>query len=83
MKGSKSYSEYSSNFSAEFGYQDGSGSYSFNGPCGKADPEMKRKKRIASYNLFATEEKIKNSLKNSFKWIKSKFSGDDNIRYGV
>ncbi|KAG2275906.1 hypothetical protein Bca4012_043956 [Brassica carinata] len=86
MKGSKSYTEYSSSFSTdEFGYdQNRSNSYSFNGPCINTDPEIKRKKRVASYNLFATEEKLKSTLKNGFKWIKNKFSGDDNsIRYNV
>lgn len=48
-------------------------SYSFNGPTTK-DPEMKRKRRVAAYNVFTMEEKLKSSVRNSIKWIKTKFS---------
>ncbi|KAJ9146093.1 hypothetical protein P3X46_028403 [Hevea brasiliensis] len=84
MEKSKSYPEYSSSFSGEL-----SNSYSFNGPCQKEngfatsnDPELKRKKRIASYNMSTMEGKLKSSARNSFKWIKSKFS-TTYVRYGV
>lgn len=87
MEKSKSYLEYSTSFSGEFGFQDGSNSYSFNGPHHKGDgfatsndPELKRKKRIASYNVFTMEGKLKSSVRNSFKWIKSKIS---DVRYGM
>ncbi|KAK1553754.1 hypothetical protein Q3G72_003134 [Acer saccharum] len=77
MEKSRSFPEYSSSFSDEFG----SNSYSFNGPCNKGngfatsnDPELKRKKRIASYNVFTMEGKVKSSVRNSFKWIKTKFT---------
>ncbi|CAL9045811.1 unnamed protein product [Musa banksii] len=62
-------------------------SYSFNGPSGKddgfassSDPELKRKRRVASYNSFAMERKLKSSVRNSFKWIKNKFT---DAVYGV
>ncbi|KAK9748733.1 hypothetical protein RND81_02G076500 [Saponaria officinalis] len=36
--------------------------------------EGKRKKRVASYNMFSVERKFKSSVKSSFRWFKSKFS---------
>ncbi|XVE51915.1 hypothetical protein DITRI_Ditri02bG0078700 [Diplodiscus trichospermus] len=39
-------------------------SWSFN------DPELQRKKRVASYKVYAVEGKMKGSLKKSFRWIK-------------
>lgn len=87
MEKSRSLPEYSASYGGEFGFQDRSNSYSFNGPCGKGsgfsssnDPELKRKKRIASYNVFTMEGKLKSSVRSSFKWIKGKLS---DIRYGV
>lgn len=89
MEKSRSYPQYSSSCSTEFGYgfQDRANSYIFNGPTTKDeafaasnDPEMKRKKRIAAYNMFTREGKVKASVRESFKWIKSKF---DDIRYRV
>ncbi|XLV04108.1 uncharacterized protein LOC107491486 [Arachis duranensis] len=75
MEKSKSYPEYS-----EFGFRERSNSYNFNGPCQKgsgfyaaSDAEIKRKKRIKSYNVYAVERKLKTSVRNSFKWIKNKF----------
>ncbi|KAG8389826.1 hypothetical protein BUALT_Bualt01G0018800 [Buddleja alternifolia] len=74
---SRSYPHYSS----EFEFENRANPYTFNGPSTKDqafgtsnDPEMKRKKRIATYNMFATEGKVKASVKESFKWIKTKFS---------
>lgn len=82
-----SSSYYSSVSGGGFGHENLSNSYSFNGPSGKgegfanaADPELKRKQRVASYNSFAVERKLKSSLSNSFKWIKNKFA---DARYGV
>ena len=87
MEKSRSFPEYSSAYAGEFGFQDRSNSYSFNGPSNKGsgftssnDPELKRKKRIASYNVFTMEQKLKSSVRGSFKWVKSKLS---DIRYGV
>ncbi|PKI58051.1 hypothetical protein CRG98_021544 [Punica granatum] len=70
------YSYSSASCSGEFEFQDHrSNSYSFNGP--KNDnPELKRKRRIAAYNVFTMEGKLKSSVRNSVKWIKSKFTGD-------
>ncbi|GKU90723.1 hypothetical protein SLEP1_g4683 [Rubroshorea leprosula] len=85
MEKSRSFPEYSSSFSGEFEFDDRPNSYNFNGPCSKGngfaasnDPELKRKKRIASYNVFTKEGKLKSSVRNSFKWIKSKFA---DLRY--
>ena len=87
MEKSKSFPEYSSSFSGEFDFENRSTSYNFNGQRSNSngfaasnDPELKRKKRIASYNVFTTEGKLKSSVRNSFKWIKSKFS---DARYGM
>ncbi|XP_077250787.1 uncharacterized protein LOC143890109 [Tasmannia lanceolata] len=43
-------------------------SWSFN------DPEMKRRKRVASYKIYAVEGKVKASFRKSFCWIKDKCS---------
>uniref|UniRef100_A0A0E0ADH5 Uncharacterized protein n=1 Tax=Oryza glumipatula TaxID=40148 RepID=A0A0E0ADH5_9ORYZ len=69
-----------------YDYEDVSGgggaaakSYSFNGPSARDDPEAKRRRRVAAYNVFATQGRLKSTVRSSFKWIKSKFS---DIRYG-
>lgn len=76
----------SSNNSGEF-EEDGPNNFSFNGPSVKgdgfatsSDPEIKRKKRVASYNVFTTEGKVKSTMRNSFRWIKTKFT---DVRHGV
>lgn len=85
MEKSRSFPQYSSSYSGgEFRCMDEySNSYSFNGPSDKgpssSDPEIKRKKRVASYNFFTMEGKLKSSVRGSFKWIKTKVS---EIRYG-
>ncbi|KAL5560232.1 hypothetical protein UlMin_036443 [Ulmus minor] len=86
MEKSKSFPQYSSVYAGEFEFRDQSNSYSFNGPNQKGngfttsgDPELQRKKRIASYNVFTKEGKVKSSVRNGVKWIKNKFS---DIRYG-
>ncbi|PIA60751.1 hypothetical protein AQUCO_00300338v1 [Aquilegia coerulea] len=38
------------------------------------DPEMKRRKRIATYKYYAVEGKVKSSFRKSFRWIKNKCS---------
>ncbi|KAJ6733419.1 hypothetical protein OIU74_005220 [Salix koriyanagi] len=81
MEKSKSFSGYSE---IRIGFEDRSRSYSFNGPGGKVvdevessgNPELKRRKRVAQYNMYTMEGKIKSSLRNSFKWIKSKLVDD-------
>ncbi|KAK4352502.1 hypothetical protein RND71_028020 [Anisodus tanguticus] len=88
MEKSRSYPQYSSsNYSGEFGnFQDDQvNAYTFNGPTTKGfgplnDPELKRKKRIAAYNMFTTEGKVKATVRGSFKWVKTKIS---DIRYSV
>ncbi|PSS00041.1 Protein of unknown function DUF3511 protein [Actinidia chinensis var. chinensis] len=88
MEKSRSYPQYASSYSGEFGFQDRPNAYTFNGPSNKDlgfassadDRELKRKKRIASYNMFTTEGKLKSSIRGSFKWIKNKFT---DTRYGL
>nr|DAD40113.1 TPA_asm: hypothetical protein HUJ06_014436 [Nelumbo nucifera] len=88
MERCRSFPDYSCSYSGGgFGLKERSNSYSFNGPSGRgngfstsSDPELKRKKRVAAYNVFTTEAKLKSSVRNSFKWIKSKFT---DIRYGM
>lgn len=38
------------------------------------ESEMKRKTRITTYRTYAMESKAKASLKNGFRWVKSKYS---------
>ena len=84
MEKSKSFSGYSE---IGRGFEDRTKSYSFNGPISKSskadvlatcgsNPELKRRKRVASYNMYTMEGKLKSSLNNSFKWIKTKLAGD-------
>ncbi|CAN4106789.1 unnamed protein product [Withania somnifera] len=48
-------------------------SYSFNGGSGQ-NRQVKRRKRVAGYNMYSMEGKLKTSLRNSFKWLKSKIT---------
>ncbi|KAM7258330.1 hypothetical protein ACFE04_014071 [Oxalis oulophora] len=45
-----------------------SNSWSFN------DPELQRKRRVASYKVYSVEGKVKGSFKKSFRWIKDRCS---------
>lgn len=36
------------------------------------DPELQRKKRVASYKVYAVEGKVKGSLRKSFRWLKER-----------
>lgn len=51
---------------------------STNGSLSKAwsfsDPELQRKKRVASYKVYAVEGKMKGSLKKSFRWLKDRYT---------
>ncbi|KAK1418616.1 hypothetical protein QVD17_27761 [Tagetes erecta] len=38
------------------------------------DPELQRKKRVASYKAYTVEGKVKGSIKKSFRWIKDKYT---------
>ncbi|KNA21171.1 hypothetical protein SOVF_045590 [Spinacia oleracea] len=35
-----------------------------------SDPELQRKKRVASYKVYAVEGKMKGSFRKSFRWVK-------------
>ncbi|KVI01169.1 Protein of unknown function DUF3511 [Cynara cardunculus var. scolymus] len=48
--------------------RNGSSNWSFN------DPELQRKKRVATYKAYTVEGKVKGSIKKSFRWIKDKYS---------
>lgn len=81
MEKSRSLPEYSSSYYGEFELDNRANAYSFNGPSSRGqgftppcDPEVKRKKRIAAYNMFTTERKLKSAMRESFKWIKNKFT---------
>ncbi|WVZ56664.1 hypothetical protein U9M48_007158 [Paspalum notatum var. saurae] len=37
-----------------------------------SDPEMKRRRRVASYKAYSVEGKVKASLRRGFRWIKAK-----------
>lgn len=39
-----------------------------------ADPELQRKKRVASYKMYSVEGKVKGSFRKSFRWLKNKYS---------
>lgn len=39
-----------------------------------SDPEMRRRKRVASYKAYAVEGKLKATLRYGFRWIKAKCS---------
>ncbi|AQK81346.1 Mediator of RNA polymerase II transcription subunit 8 [Zea mays] len=49
-------------------------SYSFNGPSGRDDPEPKRRRRVAAYNVLAAQGRIKTTVRGSVKCLKSKIS---------
>ncbi|OAY53170.1 uncharacterized protein LOC110612693 [Manihot esculenta] len=38
------------------------------------DPELQRKKRVASYKVYAMEGKMKGSFRKSFRWIKDTYT---------
>ncbi|KAF2578551.1 hypothetical protein F2Q70_00009962 [Brassica cretica] len=42
----------------------GSRSWSF------SDPETRRKRRVAGYKVYSVEQKMKGSIRKSFKWFK-------------
>ncbi|XP_044497561.1 uncharacterized protein LOC123219621 [Mangifera indica] len=39
-----------------------------------SDPELQRKKRVASYKVYTVEGKLKGSFRKSLKWIKNTYS---------
>ncbi|KAJ4882987.1 hypothetical protein Rs2_33080 [Raphanus sativus] len=38
------------------------------------DPELQRKKRVASYKMYSVEGKVKGSFRKSFRWLKHKYT---------
>eukprot|EP00252_Welwitschia_mirabilis_P000217 TRINITY_DN10200_c0_g1_i1.p2 TRINITY_DN10200_c0_g1~~TRINITY_DN10200_c0_g1_i1.p2 ORF type:complete len:116 (-),score=3.21 TRINITY_DN10200_c0_g1_i1:179-526(-) len=38
------------------------------------DPEVKRKKRVASYKVYTVEGKVKGSFRKGFRWLKDKYT---------
>ncbi|ONK69198.1 uncharacterized protein A4U43_C05F20370 [Asparagus officinalis] len=38
------------------------------------DPELQRKKRVASYKVYSVEGKVKGSFKKSFRWLKDRYT---------
>ncbi|KAB1209352.1 hypothetical protein CJ030_MR6G016545 [Morella rubra] len=38
------------------------------------DPELQRKKRVASYKVYTVEGKVKGSLRKTFRWLKDRYS---------
>lgn len=38
------------------------------------DPELLRKKRVASYKAYTVEGKMKGSIKKSFRWLKERYT---------
>ncbi|XP_030530707.1 uncharacterized protein LOC115741122 [Rhodamnia argentea] len=39
-----------------------------------ADPELQRKRRVASYKMYGVEGKVKGSFRKSFRWLKDRYS---------
>ncbi|XP_074283359.1 uncharacterized protein LOC141607910 [Silene latifolia] len=39
-----------------------------------SDPELQRKKRVASYKSYSVEAKLKRSFSKSFRWIKHRYT---------
>ncbi|PSS07336.1 Auxilin-related protein [Actinidia chinensis var. chinensis] len=39
-----------------------------------SDPELQRKKRVAGYKAYAVEDKVKGTLRKSFKWVKDTYT---------
>ncbi|GMH13737.1 hypothetical protein Nepgr_015578 [Nepenthes gracilis] len=39
-----------------------------------SDPELQRKKRVASYKVYTVEGRMKGSFKKSFRWLKDRYS---------
>merc|ERR1711915_304634 len=38
------------------------------------DPEVKRKKRVASYKVYTVEGKVKGPFRKGFRWLKDKYT---------
>ncbi|KAL3844254.1 hypothetical protein ACJIZ3_001657 [Penstemon smallii] len=38
------------------------------------DPELQRKRRVASYKAYSVEGKVKGSFRKSFRWLKDRYT---------
>ncbi|KAL5728714.1 hypothetical protein ACHQM5_001764 [Ranunculus cassubicifolius] len=38
------------------------------------DPELQRKKRVASYKVYSVEGKLKGSFRKNWRWLKDRYS---------
>ncbi|KAF9612614.1 hypothetical protein IFM89_002210 [Coptis chinensis] len=38
------------------------------------DPELQRKKRVASYKVYSVEGKVKGSFRKNFRWLKERYT---------
>ena len=47
-----------------------------------SDPEVKRRRRVASYKAYSVEGKVKASFRRGFRWIKDKCTGFIHGWYG-
>ncbi|XP_010555044.1 PREDICTED: uncharacterized protein LOC104824634 [Tarenaya hassleriana] len=47
-------------------------SYSGSKSWGLSDPEIQRKKRVASYKMYSVEGKVKGPFRKSFPWLKQR-----------
>lgn len=47
---------------------------------GLCEAEIQRKKRVAAYNVYGVEGRVKGSMRKSFKWFKETCS---NVVYGL
>uniref|UniRef100_A0A0C9RXC7 TSA: Wollemia nobilis Ref_Wollemi_Transcript_6281_909 transcribed RNA sequence n=1 Tax=Wollemia nobilis TaxID=56998 RepID=A0A0C9RXC7_9CONI len=70
---SQSYSEPGSNPGGTYSHVKGSKNKSMKA-WGFSDPEVKRRKRVASYKVYSVEGKMKASFCKSFRWIKDKYT---------
>ncbi|KAM1262600.1 hypothetical protein ACFX13_028382 [Malus domestica] len=39
-----------------------------------ADPELQRKKKVASYKMYSVDGKMNGSFRKSFRWLKDKYT---------
>ncbi|CAI0409606.1 unnamed protein product [Linum tenue] len=38
------------------------------------DPELQRKKRVASYKMYSAQGRVKGTFRNSFRWLKDSYT---------
>jgi hypothetical protein len=83
------YYDHSRNQYQEQGSASHGGGYGFNAPrvtkskSGSMqvdEADLQRRRRVAAYKAYATEDRIKSSFRKSFRWLKDKCS---TIRHGL